>query len=308
MSRTATIPQPRGLPLIGNLADLDPQTPVQSMMALARRHGPIFHITAFGGGMIIVSGQQLVNEICDDKRFEKGVHPALKQLRDISGDGLFTAYTGEANWGKARRLLTPPLSPLGLRGMFDRMLDVAGQLVLKWERFGPAAVFDVADSMTRLTLDTVALCAFDYRFNSFYQNEMHPVVAAMLAVLDEAGKRARRPQIVSRLMFWRNRRYQTNFRLVHDVADRLIAERRRDPALGRRGDLLDVMLTAADHKTGEMLGDDNIRSLADDDVPGEATSAKPLARLWRRLRRVPHGSPHSSPKRLLRPYHASKRH
>jgi cytochrome P450 / NADPH-cytochrome P450 reductase len=144
--------------------------------------------------------------------------------------------------------------------MFDRMLDVAGQLVLKWERFGPTAAFDVADSMTRLTLDTIALCAFDYRFNSFYQNEMHPVVAAMLAVLEEAGKRARRPEILSRLMWRRNRRYGTNFRLVYDLADRLIAERRRDPALGRRGDLLDVMLTAADHKTGEMLGDDNIRS------------------------------------------------
>jgi cytochrome P450/NADPH-cytochrome P450 reductase len=79
-------------------------------------------------------------------------------------------------------------------------------------------------------------------------------------VLEEAGKRARRPEIVSRLMWMRNRRYGTNFTLVHDLADRLIAERRRDPALGRRGDLLDVMLTAVDHKTGEMLGDDNIRS------------------------------------------------
>jgi hypothetical protein len=35
-----TIPQPRRLPLIGNVADLNPHTPVQSMMALARVHGP----------------------------------------------------------------------------------------------------------------------------------------------------------------------------------------------------------------------------------------------------------------------------
>ena len=99
MAPTATIPKPRGLPLIGNLADLNSQTPVQSLMALARVHGPIFRISAFGDGMTIVSSQELVNEICDDKRFEKGVHPALKQLRDVGGDGLFTAYTGEANWG-----------------------------------------------------------------------------------------------------------------------------------------------------------------------------------------------------------------
>jgi hypothetical protein len=44
MARSAAIPQPRGLPLTGNLADLNPHTPVQSMMALARVHGPIFRI------------------------------------------------------------------------------------------------------------------------------------------------------------------------------------------------------------------------------------------------------------------------
>jgi cytochrome P450 / NADPH-cytochrome P450 reductase len=260
MARSATIPQPRGLPLIGNLADLNPHTPVQSMMALARVHGPIFRIRMFGGGMILISSQELANEVCDERRFVKGVHLALKQLRDIGGDGLFTAYTGEPNWGKAHRLLTPAFGPLGVRGMFERMLDIAGQLVLKWERFGDNAEFDVADNMTRLTLDTIALCAFDYRFNSFYQNEMHPFVAAMLSVLKEAGSRTRRPEVLSRLMWLRNRRYEADFRLVRDVADRLIAERRRDPALGERGDLLDVMLTGEDPETGGKLSDENIRS------------------------------------------------
>jgi cytochrome P450/NADPH-cytochrome P450 reductase len=260
MARSTAIPQPRGLPLIGNLADLNPQTPVQSMMALARVHGPIFRIRMFGGGMILLSSRELVNEVCDEKRFVKGVHLALKQLRDIGGDGLFTAYTGEANWGKAHRLLTPEFRPRGVRGMFGRMHDIAEQLAFKWERFGPDTEFDVADNMTRLTLDTIALCAFDYRFNSFYQNEMHPFVAAMLSVLKEAGIRTRRPKALSRLMWWRNRRYEADFRLVSDVADRLIAERRHDPALGQRGDLLDVMLTTEDAETGEKLTDENIRS------------------------------------------------
>lgn len=260
MAYDPAIPQPRSLPLLGNLANLSHETPVQSMMALARAHGPIFRIGMLGHGMILLSSQALVNEVCDEKRFAKGVHHSLKQLRDIGGDGLFTAATGEANWGKAHRLLTPEFRPRGVRGMFNRMLDIAEQLMVKWERFGPDAEFDVADNMTRLTLDTIALCAFDYRFNSFYQNEMHPFVAAMLSVLKEAGARARRPEALSRLMWWRNRRYEADFRLVRDVADRLIAERRRDPALGQRGDLLDVMLTGEDPETAEKLSDENIRA------------------------------------------------
>ena len=72
----------------------------------------------------------------------------------------------------------PAFGPLGIRGMFDQMLDIADQMLLRWERFGPDNVIEVTEDMTRLTLDTIALCAFDYRFNSFYQREMHPFVGA----------------------------------------------------------------------------------------------------------------------------------
>ena len=126
--------------------------------------------------MHVVSSQRLVDELCDERRFNKRVHGPLQQIRAFAGDGLFTAYNSEPNWAKAHRLLMPAFGPLGVRSMFDRMVDIAHQMFVKWERFGASAVIDVADNMTRLTLDTIALCAFDYRFNSFYQNEMHPFV------------------------------------------------------------------------------------------------------------------------------------
>ena len=37
--------------------------------------------------------------------------------------------------------------------------------------------------MTRLTLDTIGLCGFDYRFNSFYRDGNHPFVDAMFRAL-----------------------------------------------------------------------------------------------------------------------------
>ncbi|HVC34236.1 MAG TPA: hypothetical protein VNL16_12065 [Chloroflexota bacterium] len=39
-------------------------------------------------------------------------------------------------------------------------------------------VIDVPADTTRLTLDTIGLCAFGYRFSSFYREEPHPLVAA----------------------------------------------------------------------------------------------------------------------------------
>ena len=47
-----------------------------------------------------------------------------------------------------------------MRGYFPRMLDIASQLVLKWERLNADDTVEVPADMTRLTLDTIALCGF----------------------------------------------------------------------------------------------------------------------------------------------------
>lgn len=253
------VPQPPLKPIVGNLGELDSKAPIQSMMRLAGIYGPIFKLTLLGRDVYVVSSQALVNELCDETRFVKRVHGPLQEIRAFAGDGLFTAYNSEPNWAKAHRLLMPAFGPLGVRSMFDRMVDIAHQMFVKWERFGPSAVIDVADNMTRLTLDTIALCAFDYRFNSFYQNEMHPFVAAMVDALEEAGQRGRRPAMVSSLMVGTRRRYEADQQMLARVAEQLIAERRSDPQGAGKDDLLNVMLNGVDPVSGEKLSDENIR-------------------------------------------------
>src|SRR5690606_14703642 len=176
LSPSATIPQPPLKPIIGNLAEIDSTSPVQSLMRLAKRYGSFFKLEIFRRQVYIASSQELVNELCDETRFDKKVHLPLEELRALGGDGLFTAHNDEPNWAKAHRLLMPAFGPIGVRSMFPQMLDIAEQMFTRWERFGPDTVIDVADDMTRLTLDTIALCAFNYRFNSFYRNELHPFV------------------------------------------------------------------------------------------------------------------------------------
>ena len=240
------VPQPPMKPFIGNAGDLDAAAPIQSMMKLAKIYGPIYKLTIFGAPMYVVSSQELVDELSDETRFQKRIHGPLKEIRAFAGDGLFTAYNSEPNWAKAHRLLMPAFGPLGVRSMFDRMVDIANQMYVKWERYGSGAVIDVADNMTRLTLDTIALCAFDYRFNSFYQNEMHPFVAAMVDALDEAGQRSRRPNMLSNVMVSKKRKYEADQVVLSKVAEQLIAERRQDPKGLEKNDLLNVMLNGVD--------------------------------------------------------------
>ncbi len=258
MAASPRIPQPPLKPIIGNLADLDARNPVQSLMGLARTYGPFFKLRILDRDAYVASSQELVNELCDETRFDKRLHVALKQIRAFAGDGLFTAYSDEPNWGKAHRILMPAFGPIGVRSMFDGMLDIAEQMFVRWERFGPDAVIDVADNMTRLTLDTIALCAFNYRFNSFYQNEMHPFVGAMVGALGEAGQRGRRPKIVSDLMLPTARQYRADIDLLRSVAQELVAERKADPKADEYDDLLARMLKGVDPETGEKLSEENI--------------------------------------------------
>ncbi|KAK1019939.1 hypothetical protein LTR54_000583 [Friedmanniomyces endolithicus] len=141
-----------------------PQTKQLGERALNARTGEVFSLTLFGKKRIFISSQKLMEEICDEKRFGKLVSAALGELRNGIHDGLFTAQNDEENWGLAHRILVPAFGPLNITGMFDDMKDIASQLVLKWARYGSDYVIPTTDDFTRLTLDTLALCAMNYRF------------------------------------------------------------------------------------------------------------------------------------------------
>lgn len=253
------IPQPTSYPLLANLLEIDKNDIIGSLTRLARVHGEIYQLSLPTGKSYIVSSQRLVNELSDDNRFRKAIEGPLETLRSLAGDGLFTAYNNEPNWIKAHRILVPAFAPLGIREMFPQMLDIAEQLMLKWERMESGSPLDVSEDMTRLTLDTIALCAFDYRFNSFYKEDMHPFVNAMVEGLIEAGQQYARLPIQNALMFQCQNKYRANIEYMNKVAYELIQKRKGLRTECRPNDLLNRMLTSEDPITGERLSDENIR-------------------------------------------------
>jgi cytochrome P450/NADPH-cytochrome P450 reductase len=218
--------------------------------------GPIFKLSFFGKERVFVSSQELANELCDEKRFCKSVGGPLEQVRNGVHDGLFTAHHGEHNWGVAHRALVPAFGPLGIKDMFDEMYDVATQLVAKWARIGPDEPINVTEDYTRLTLDSIALCAMDKRFNSFYKDELHPFVNAMVGFLLESGRRTRRTRIEAFLNPQFQRQYDQDIALMRNVAAEVVAHRRANPS--KKKDLLNAILFGKDPQTGQRLTDESI--------------------------------------------------
>lgn len=253
-----TIPQPKTFGPLGNLPLLDLERPVQSLVKLAQEHGPIYRMDLPGRSDLIISSYELVSDACDEQRFDKKVWAPLQKVRAFAGDGLFTSWTEEPNWRKAHHILLPSFSQTAMRGYQDMMVDIAVQLVQKWARLNPDDHVDVPEDMTRLTLDTIGLCGFNYRFNSFYREEPHPFITSMVRALGEAMSQLQRLGIQDKLMIRTKRQFQRDIETMFSLVDKIIAERKSHGQLGG-DDLLAHMLSGKDPETGEALDDENIR-------------------------------------------------
>ncbi|MGZ3715943.1 MAG: cytochrome P450, partial [Ktedonobacterales bacterium] len=251
------IPHPPTKPVLGNLLDLDAGSPIQDIMTLARQHGPIFQLELPGRKMVVVSGHDIVDELSDERRFDKLVWSPLRNVRSFAGDGLFTSQTQEPNWHKAHNILLPNFSTQAMKGYMPAMVDIAVQLAQKWERLNPDDEIDVPADMTRLTLDTIGLCGFNYRFNSFYREEPHPFIVAMVRALGESLEQLHRLPGQTRLMVRTRRQFEEDVSTMNTLVDTLIHERRAAGDNAAKKDLLGYMLAGVDKQSGERLDDIN---------------------------------------------------
>ena len=139
------------------------------------------------------------------------------------------------------------------------MVDIAEQLVKKWERLNGDEEIDVVHDMTALTLDTIGLCGFDYRFNSFYRRDYHPFVELLVRSL-ETIMMTRGIPLEGLWLQKRRRDLAQDVAFMNKMVDEIIAERRgnAEAAEGKK-DMLGAMMTGVDRATGEQLDDVNIR-------------------------------------------------
>ena len=258
-NRLSPIPHPPTKPVVGNMLSLDSTAPVQNLARLAKELGPIFWLDMMGAPLVIVSGHDLVDELSDEKRFDKAVRGPLRRVRAVAGDGLFTADTTEPNWSKAHNILLQPFGNRAMQSYHPSMVDIAEQLVKKWERLNADEEIDVVHDMTALTLDTIGLCGFDYRFNSFYRRDYHPFVESLVRSL-ETIMMIRGLPLENLWMQKRRRDLAGDVAFMNKMVDEIVAERRKNAeAAADKKDMLGAMMTGVDRATGEQLDDVNIR-------------------------------------------------
>ncbi|MEJ1171983.1 bifunctional cytochrome P450/NADPH--P450 reductase [Variovorax sp. CCNWLW235] len=252
------IPHPAKKPFVGNLLSIGSDSPVLDMWRIAQELGGIYWLDMPGMPVIVVSSPALVDELCEEPRFDKSTRGALRRLRAAS-HGLFTSDTHEETWSKPHNILLANFSQRAMQAYHPMMLDIASQLVTKWERLNFDEEVDVVRDMTALTLDTIGLCGFGYRFNSFYREGFHPFVDAMVRTLETVQNRRGLP--LEELMLKKELAQQRkDIRYMHKMVEDIIEERRASGAdIATKPDLLSYMIAGVDKKSGEQLTDKMIR-------------------------------------------------
>lgn len=236
---------PRRLPILGDLFAMNIDKPTQSLTRMAAQLGPIFEFSALGSRYVVASGADIVRELSDETRFCKYVGPEMEALREVVGDGLFTAYNDEPNWLAAHQLLMPAFTQAAMHRYHDTMLGVTADFIARWDAAVGNGSVDVSADTTRATLETIARCAAGYSFGLFQTESTHPFVEHMVNGLKGsdllgAARFSSLPKFVEGLA---QRPVRRHARYLAAVADDIIAARRSDRA-GTHDDLLQLMLSS----------------------------------------------------------------
>ena len=264
------IPQPVGVPLLGNIFDVDPNTTWISLKKLADKYGmytytinhftaitdsfsgEIYKITALGQQIVFVCSVALLEEICDEKRFRKCVTGPIVEMRHSVHDALFTAYDNEPIWGIAHRIMAPLLTPVAVEKNFDGMRDSALKLVTKWTT--SKSPVDITDDLRRLNIQAAVLTLFGQDFD-FLDGPEPPIITAMDGVTSEAVKRPSRPKLVNKLFY--QRIFDKDNKTMRDFAATIIAKRATQvEAPGN--DMLSALQYGKDPSSGKALTSDQV--------------------------------------------------
>lgn len=249
------IPQPPGVPLLGNIFDVNPNNTWWSLKTLSEKYGEIFQVSVLGHRIVFVAGAALAEELCDETRFRKYVGGPIVQIRDAVHDALFTAYHHEESWGIAHRIIAPRLSPSSVAERFEDMRDTASELIQKWRTLGNENQVKLIDELNRLNLEATTLALYGRKLDCL-TGPMHPMIQGMEDSTSEAMKRPNRPGFLNWLVY--GGKFKKAIRTMRDYAAEIVEYRKKHPEDEARNDVLAALMKGKDPETGEVLTDSQV--------------------------------------------------
>jgi len=251
LRRFDDLPGPRGLPVVGNLLQIQPGRLHLQMEQWCREHGPVYKLKLGGRRAVVFGDHALVQATLRDRPDGFRRTSRLREIVEEMGlpVGVFNA-SGDA-WKRQRRMVMHGFDPGHVRRYVPSLQGVAQRLVGRWQKAADAgAAIDLQADLMRYTVDTIAGLAFGATVNTL---ETDDVIQQHLDQIFPAITR----RVFAPLPMWRwfpsqaDRDLKRSLVAVNAAVNGFIAQARArleaDP--GRRTqphNLLEAMIAAAD--------------------------------------------------------------
>lgn len=160
------LPGPRGLPLIGNLLQLDLKRLHKQLELWCREFGTLYLFRMGRKPVVVVADPESMQTVLRNRpklfRRVSAIEPVFDEL-EISG--VFSAE-GE-DWKRQRRMTAPAFDAHHLRQFFPTLVKVTQRLKKRWEKAADHGMaVDVQRDLVRYTVDVTTNLAFGYDMNT----------------------------------------------------------------------------------------------------------------------------------------------
>jgi cytochrome P450 len=289
MRRIEDLPGPRGLPVLGNMLQLDTASMHLTAEKWSREYGDYFRFRIGPRRLVVLANPEAIATVLRDRPDGFNRTARLSSIaREMGFEGVFSA-NGES-WRRQRSMVMASFDPGHIKTYFPALVKVTGRFARRWQRAAAAGEsIELQTDLMRYTVDVTAGLAFGADINTLESDE-----EVIQTHLDKIF-----PSLFSRLMapfpYWRwfkDRVLEKHLQALHRAVGEFIAQARAridaNPALREKPtNLIEAMIAARDTE-GSGLDDTHVAgNVLTMLLAGEDTTANTLAWMIYLLQRHP---------------------
>ena len=278
--RIRDLPGPPGLPLLGNLLQLDSTRLHLVAERWSRTYGEFFRFRIGNREFLAIANPEAIAAVLRDR--PDGFQRSSKlnaTARQMGFGGLFSS-NGE-QWRRQRPMVMAGFDPAHIKTYFPSLVRVTRRFAGRWRRAAQAgAAIDLQPDLMRYTVDVTAGLAFGADINTIESDE--DVIQRHLdKVLPALFRRVMSP-LPAWLPLPGERGLGVHLATLHRAVQDFIAQARarleRDPSLrGRPTNLIEAMIVARDTAGSGLEDSDVAGNVLTMLLAGEDTTANTLA-------------------------------
>jgi cytochrome P450 len=283
VKRIADLPGPRGLPILGNLLQIDTASLHLVAERWSRQYGDVFRFRIGPRQLVALANPETIAAALRDRPDNFHRTERLSALaREMGFNGVFSA-NGEA-WRRQRPMVMAGFDPAHIKSYFPMLVNVTERFSRRWERAVAARTeIDLQADLMRYTVDVTAGLAFGADINTL-ESDGDVIQAHLDKIFPVLFKR-----LLAAVPYWRwfpDRKIERHVVALREAVDGFIAQARagmRD----RPRNLIEAMIAARDTPGSGLTDADVAGNVLTMLLAGEDTTANTLAWMIYLLHRHP---------------------